>query len=772
MYLALNPHQPYTRSTGCHPLFSFMNLAFIPGFTPSGPRFLGRFLAPVADGVAAHYVRAYSRPGDLVLDPFGQSPSVAIEALSLDRRVVVASTNPILRLALSLAVRPPGLSDLKAALTALGDAPVGLGPGERLEVQIKAMYQTTCADCGAPASADSFEWDAEAGQPVEKHYVCLNCGGPRHAPADDDDRALARRFGRGGPNYHYLLSRTADPDDADRTRADETLAVYPPRTLAAIAAVLLKLETLDLERETRRLLAGLLVAAFDATTTLAQDRPKVLSVPRRYREVNFWLALEGALGLLAGPPAPDRSTSLAELLAQPGQPAIYAHAGPVRDLEARLPQAGCVLIIGAPPRPNQAFWTLSSVWAAWLWDRESAEALRATLHRRRFDWTWHARALRQPLAVTRPMAAPDGRLVCLVGEVEPGFTSSLVVAAAGAGFELKGWALRADTAEAQLQWAPGQPAAATALETEISRLGREAAIDLLQSRAEPSRWSRVHFAAWCGLAAARLLPWQADEPLAVVNRALESVWDDAETFQHLSDATGDDPASGLWYLAERALALPAAAGRPLADRVEAEVLGRLASAEPVEEHDLLDQVYTAFPGQLTPGRALVMACLASYALQGASGLWQRRPEDASPARTSELQSILAELRALAGRQGFAVTGANPQAWQEAGQNVYVFAVLSSAVISHYLLGPQIPARRRFLVLPGGRAGLVEHKLRHDPRLRQALTAGEWTIVKFRHVRQMLADASVTRATLEPALTGDPLAAMQQLTLPERGDKSL
>src|SRR5262245_35432208 len=135
-----------------------MSLAFVPGFTATNPHFLGRFLAPIADGVAADYVRRYTRPGDLVLDPFGQAPGLAVEALSLDRRVIVASANPILRLALSLAVRPPTLTDLKAALTLLGDAPVG--PGQRLEVQIQSMYATSCAECRTPTSADWFEWDS------------------------------------------------------------------------------------------------------------------------------------------------------------------------------------------------------------------------------------------------------------------------------------------------------------------------------------------------------------------------------------------------------------------------------------------------------------------------------------------------------------------------------------------------------------------------------------------------------------------------------------
>ena len=296
-----------------------MSLAFLPGFPPGGPRFLGRFLSPIADGVAAQYCRDLTQPGDLVLDPFGQAPGVAVEALSLDRRVIVCSSNPILRLALSLAARPPALGDLKAALTILGDARLGPGPNDRLEVRIKAMYATTCAECDTPTTADAYDWDADEGLPVEKHYVCLRCGGPRQSPTDDADRALARRFARSGPDYHLLLSLTLAPGGGDRGLAEETLAVYPPRTLAAIALLVHKLESLSADRATRRLLAGLLVAAFDATTTLAQDRPKVLATPRRYRETNVWLALENAFNLLAGPVGPDRSTTLETLLADPGQ---------------------------------------------------------------------------------------------------------------------------------------------------------------------------------------------------------------------------------------------------------------------------------------------------------------------------------------------------------------------------------------------------------------------------------------------------------------------
>ncbi len=752
-----------------------MSLAFVPGFPSNSPRFLGRFLSPVADGVAAHYVHGHTRRGDLVLDPFGQSPSVAAEALSLDRRVVVACSNPILRLALSLAVRPPALTELKLALTALGDVRVGPSPNDRLEVLVKGFYKTTCAECQTPTTADAYDWDSEVGEPVTKRYVCLKCGGPREAPTDAADRGLALRFGRSGPDYYFLLGRSVAPDDSERGQADDTLAVYPPRTLAAIAVVLHKLEGLDLGLETRRLLDGLLVAALDATTALGQDRPKVLSVPRHYRELNVWLALESALGLLAGPAAPHRLVTLDDLLSNPTRAAIYAHPGPMRDLEPRLPAAAFSLGLTAVPRPNQAFWTLSATWAAWLWGPEANEAFRGSVHRRRYDWNWHARALHQSLAAAQPALAPGGRLVGLLAEAEPGFNASLLSAAGGAGYHLRAWSLRGDTAEAQLEFEPNLPAVQPAGAPDLTHAVREAAVALLLTRGEPSRWTSLHFAAWCGITAKRLADWDAGDPLARVNQALQQAAADKSTFLHWSESSGDDPASGLWFLADEAVAAakagPArAASRPLADRVEAEVLRRLGDGKPVDEYDLLREVYAVFPGALTPGRALVLACLASYGLKGEAGLWQLRPEDTRETRSGEVQSIQAALRALATRNGFSVADANPQEWREGDETVYSFAVVSSAVVSHYLLPPWRPARRRFLVLPGGRAGLVEHKLRRDPRLRQALLAGAWTIVKFRRVRQMLADVGVTRATLEPALAGDPLQSLQQLALPEGSDK--
>ena len=59
------------------------------------------------------------------------------------------------------------------------------------------------------------------------------------------------------------------------------------------------------------------------------------------------------------------------------------------------------------------------------------------------------------------------------------------------------------------------------------------------------------------------------------------------------------------------------------------------------------------------------------------------------------------------------------------------------------------------VLPGGRGPLVAEKARRDPRLRAWLQAG-LHLVKFRHVRRLAAETTLTRDNLDERLALDPI----------------
>ena len=149
------------------------------------------------------------------------------------------------------------------------------------------------------------------------------------------------------------------------------------------------------------------------------------------------------------------------------------------------------------PRPNQAFWTLSALWAGWLWGREAALPLHPQLGRRRYDWNWHAGALHSPLGAAARLLSPGAPLVGLLPELAPGFLAAVLAASTAAGLSLAGLALRSDEEQAQVLWhaAAGRPAPVqTELAKNTERIFAAGASAHLQERAEPCNYLPIYAA--------------------------------------------------------------------------------------------------------------------------------------------------------------------------------------------------------------------------------------------------------------------------------------
>jgi hypothetical protein len=70
-----------------------------------------------------------------------------------------------------------------------------------------------------------------------------------------------------------------------------------------------------------------------------------------------------------------------------------------------------------------------------------------------------------------------------------------------------------------------------------------------------------------------------------------------------------------------------------------------------------------------------------------------------------------------------------------------------------------------IVIPGGRAGLLDVKLKRDPRLRAAVEQGGWLFVKFRHIRRLLEATQLDRSDLDILLSRDPIVEQSSTQLP-------
>ncbi|MFZ5820678.1 MAG: hypothetical protein ACOYYJ_12335 [Chloroflexota bacterium] len=729
-------------------------LTLIPGTLPANAGPLARFLPPLEEGVVAAWLEANLEPGVWLLDPFGAAPRLSIEAARSGYRVLAAANNPITRFLLEMGASALPASEFKAALADLAAARKGQ---ERLESHLQALYLTPCANCQREVPAQAFLWRKGEGTPYGRIYDCPACGdgGERLAAPIDLERAV--EVGRSaGLARARVLERVAPLGDPDREYAEEAIRHYPPRAIYALATLVNRLDSLQISPERRRALTALILSACDAGNALwphptERPRPRQLSTPPQYLENNLWLALEDSIGLWAGErqPLPCLRWPKAQEVPQSGGLLLYE--GRIRELAGAVREIPIQAVIGAIPRPNQAFWTLSALWAGWLWGGEAAEPFKAALRRRRYDWGWQATALHAALQHVfglLPLGAP---FFGLLAEAEPGFLAAALTAASSAGFDLHGMAMRTVHDPLQIAWTRGERLKRERQEVSLEDM-RAALREHLRERGEPASYFALYAAGLGKQAQGQGLMRPAgdfDEGVRESQSAIQQAIQGDGQLERL-DAGERSLEVGLWDLREGQ-----ARAEPLADRAERAVVAFLQKHPGCTLLDLERGLYPQFAPLMAPPRALVQAVLDSYAVQE-GGRWQLRPEDRAAARRAELGRMAALLRGIGARLGYAVEQPNETTclWTEAGRPVRVFYLLASALAGRALAGNQYPVKDCLLALPGGRAGLLAYKQTRDPKLQRALAG--WRILKFRLLRALADIPVLNRQTFEEQVASDPV----------------
>jgi hypothetical protein len=408
--------------------------------------------------------------------------------------------------------------------------------------------------------------------------------------------------------------------------------------------------------------------------------------------------------------------------------------------------------VTAIPRPNQAFWTLSALWAGWLWGKEAAAPFKSVLRRRRYDWEWHAEALHAAWGHLFRLLEANTPFFGLLSEAEPPFLTAALTAADLAGFDLQTLALRTAEDPLQIGWTR-RPEAARAGSPADPRLVSTALQQYLRDRGEAVSYLHLHAAGLIALAenaclsrGGQSLGTLLSEAAAAIQSALRN--DTALT--HYEAGGHHSLESGLW-----GLSIGQEQAEPLPDRVERELVRFLLRQPDRLFVEIERELYPLFPCLLTPSRAMIQAVLDSYALE-VDGRWRLRPEDAPAARRTELRQIAALLEQMGSRLAY-LTGrpeTNVILWQDDGQTRYAFHVTASAIVGHFFTRNLYPREQCLLVLPGGRAGLLAYKLRRDPILRQS-SAG-WRFVKFRLLRALAEAPLLSRETWEEQIHSDPI----------------
>jgi dihydroorotate dehydrogenase electron transfer subunit len=127
----------------------------------------------------ADLIRAYTREGDVVLDPFGGNGTTAIEALRLGRRAVTIDPNPLASFFTEVVFTPASLPRLQWAFQDLRDACRGV---------ISELFATACPGCGKKGVVHFLR--RENGKLVRLDYSCACNPGMRSKKPDAGDRRM------------------------------------------------------------------------------------------------------------------------------------------------------------------------------------------------------------------------------------------------------------------------------------------------------------------------------------------------------------------------------------------------------------------------------------------------------------------------------------------------------------------------------------------------------------------------------------------------------
>lgn len=745
---------------------------YIPGLYPTNPGPLARYLPPIPDDVIAKFLQSHFPPHSLLLDPFGTLPRLVTEAARAGYRIIVTVNNPIARFLLEMLAAPPSRNEFRIALADLAATRSG---GETLESQIRKLYLSQCNVCGSEVQVKAFIWDRDLNLPTAKQYTCSRCGKEEIQPTTDMDTARTLEFTNDKLHRSRALERVASLDDPDRHHVEEALETYLPRALYALFTTINRLDRMTLTKERRRQLELLLLSAFDATNSLwaypgGRTHPRLLSLSPRFWENNVWFALENAVNECALEDQdryPPISLSAFPALPPP-EGGITIFEGRFKELVTSLKEMNITGVIGAFPRPNQAYWTLSALWSGWLWGKSAVRPFKSVIRRRRYDWNWHTTALSSIFENLYQVVKTGTPFLGILTEAEPGFLSAALIATEMNGFTLKDYALRADSALGQFAWIKTpriQPAAPNSPQ-EFRVIASQAALEYLSEKAEPCSYLQLHAAALIRLAEKTHFSLSLDPGSAQtlspadVTSQINNIFEQAFTYRAGLVRYGGSEKSlevGRWGL-KSGVDLKSETNIPLADRVEMELV-RYLLKKPGQSLITIDtELCAAHSGLLTPSGDLVYVCLESYAEENPknSNQWYIRRYDLPQARRASLESIRDALSKIANRLNYRCEGDRPLIWlDETGRVAYVFYILASATFGEIVLSNPYPPDQSLIVLPGSRANLALYKLKRNSQLQQMIAKG-WRFIKFRHVYRLLENPLLDRGVFPELLSLDPL----------------
>jgi 16S rRNA G966 N2-methylase RsmD len=638
--------------------------------------------------VVGEHIRAYSKPHQIVFDPFAGSGVVAIEAARSKRRAIVCDLNPAASLITELTLRPVNTLTLMEAFERVR---------ERAHKRIAELYSIHCLKCGRPMTGDCFV--REGNELVEVRYkTCPSCehrcetGGK---PCQTDLETLAVLEAKRIKEW-YPRNRLYYPDGEpfkEKQRYDSLDQLFTKRNLRA-AAILYE----SIEQESSPLLRKFLLGAFSSMIHLCTRMCPALApgegnhqtafsstwtqhsywAAQRYLEANVWdkfeCAVTGHQGIINA--KNESNEALGEVKLTDDWQRVLAGDADIAiitedcvELMKKMPEECVDYIFTDPPYDASIqYGELSYLWNAWLKadfryteNIVSYEVIRNDRQKKPFE-VYHA-LLNHSFQGFYKVLRPECCLTLTFHNPTFMVRNATVRAGVFSGFDyehIHHQPLGQVSAKAMLQpfssaqgdfylrfvktASPARPMEEIS-EERFRRIVVETCREVIASRAEPTPYT-ILINQVDPVLAKRGLFGTLHTGLDVKTVLEESV---GKEF-NLLDAKIGGASGKLWWFADKTCAARLEAV-PLTERIEETVFRCLHEKGRVTFTEVWDTVAREFPNSLTSDSISINEALAIYGRKVSGGAWMLKEEiRLHLSRHSELIALLAKIGEARGHE--------------------------------------------------------------------------------------------------------------------------
>ncbi len=709
------------------------------------PMLLDRFIPPYPYGTLTDMLSYCGIKDGWILDPIGNQPTSIIELAQSGYQVFVACNNPILARILQVMCSGYNESQYKAAIADLGALRRG---EERLESQIKALYNSPCPECSSIQTEVKFHWKKNQIIPYDREIECHNCGFSGVVKISDFDLETLKKIGNYNLHRNRAIQRVLPGNIEIPVAVKEVIDSYLPRSLAVISTLINKLDSMQTTADRKNIIEALLIHAFDTGNmqwgiNTGRTRPRQITIPAEFYEFNLWNSLEEAVTKLRIVEKPIPITYFPQLPSEKG--GICFYQGRINSIRNKNLLPFFEAIATVLPRPNQALWTYNAVWSGWLWGHQTAQKLKGALERRRYDWLWHTQAIRTVFDFASKLKIP---FIATAPELTNSYILAYLSAASSSNFHLQNAAYHSELKTGQFYWFQN-----TSKPPSIPIINDSKNLsDFLTLKSEPANYQE--------LLSIYLISKTIDESeifktnltdntlLMQTQKKFEKNLLNSDLFIQVDQDQLEN--ADFW------LTNPPNAYQPISDQIEGLFIRFIQKKTNFSGEEINYSINQNLPGVLPASPLFIQRLLNSYCqlVPNQLNYWMLSPQEYFSERKNDLQLMVKLIHKIGSKIGYQITGTNPIQWiSNESRTNFQFFLTASSIISQFPFSPTKKNVDTVIIFPGSRAELISYKLKND--LVYSQHYGKFHFVKFRHLRTINDNPGLNYKTWVQILDSDP-----------------